>query len=97
MYAGALLHKIASGDTLPDNIDTLKKRWDRRTTYSESVGNNLHRIKHKYRFDNAMGMDRGEYEDKMTRIALKTHSDVEERVYQDTMALITKYFRSWWN
>lgn len=97
MYAGALLHKVASGDTLPENIDTLKKRWDRNTMYSEKVRGNLHQIKHRYNFDNAMGMDREEYENKMTRIALKTHSDVEERVYQDMMALITKYFRSWWN
>lgn len=50
-----------------------------------------------YDFDNAMGMDRKEYESKMFMVIHKRLRKAYEKEWDSTWAYITKYLRFWWD
>ena len=50
-----------------------------------------------YNYDNAMGMDRKEYETKMYRIIHSRLRKAYEDEWNSTWAYITKYLRYWWD
>lgn len=48
-------------------------------------------------YDNAMGMDREEYENKMYKVIHKRQKREEEHMKQEAWAFIHKYIEHWWD
>jgi len=97
LHVSALLHRAADGYSIPDEIDTMSKRWKRRVTRFVPHGNNLSRMEEGYKFDNAMGMDRARYETKMTSLALDKHNEAEESTFNQAFDLLKKHIRRFWS
>lgn len=97
LFAGKRLKKAAD-NLFPGTDDKSMKNHMSRFEFNHvKIPNGMVRMEHKYLLDNAMGMDREEYEDKMYQVIAKRVKAESEREWKETWAYIGKYMRHWWD
>jgi hypothetical protein len=97
LQAAGMLHKLDSND-IPEGLDTLDNLWERRITHFEPVpGTEYSEMVETHQYDNAMGMDRQEYGDKMFKINSAKHKKYEEGLWKDTWDFISRRARRFWD
>lgn len=94
-FAAHLLKRAYNWETYNDKS---YENWiNRHSNIFKSAGKGYTRLMHDYHYDNAMGMDRREYSNKMWKIITNRSDKCEQQAIDDAWAYIKKYLPMWWD
>lgn len=93
-FAARKLKKALAANYFLDDKSHIN--WRKRQTNYDFACREGTKLKHIYLYDNAMGMARGEYADKMWHLMHERLAKTEEVSYNEAWKYIAKHFRGWW-
>lgn len=84
--------KLSNEETVPKHL-----QWHTKTRKREEVKLTKNGMEYTYKIDNKMGITNEEYCRKMMRIAVDKEKAIEDNYLKDTMALLAKYWPTFWD
>lgn len=85
-------NKLSLEETVPKHL-----QWHTKIRKRESARLAEGRMQYTYKMQNRMGMTNAEYCRKMMRIGVEKERAIEEGYLKDTMALLAKYWPTFWD